>query len=617
MCGIAGFIGQSTIPEQTRVERCLAHLRKRGPDMQGLAVILPERQIKITKEWTPVAGTSAAVLLHTRLSILDLSESGRQPMKDARGNVIVFNGEIYNYLEIRNELKAYGFEFVTGTDTEVILAAYAKWGEWCVERFNGMWAFALYDATKDVLFISRDRMGVKPVYYSRPTPASFAFASDIPALHALMGQTPTICGEHLAAVFKYGVTDDATATMFKGIRELRGGHNGYLDLKSGAWSTVKYWDLPEEEDFVLSEDAALEKFTHLFEDAVRLRFRADVPIALTCSGGVDSTAMAIATVKLGKDVTLYTAHLPEDAPLDESKYARRTAEALKLRHVLVRPDEGAWKDQVTDLSQAQAMPYGSLSLYLHWSLLKEIRARGMPIVLSGQGADEVFFGYERYYASFIAAQSPNLVKIVQTFRMMREQSTRNVSNLLTFLTYFGLPHLQLLRRSHRARAALRASLLNLSTRSQSRFTTDRRALQRMELRDFNLPRLLRYDDRTAGALGMETRLPFLDYRLVEFAYRLPWQHCFNRGWTKYVVRRYIENNGIRDLAWRKGKLGFEAPTDRWLIELAADRWAQYQDSSFAKRILRDGSDFATWSPEVRWGVYNVLELASLFDWKLE
>jgi asparagine synthase (glutamine-hydrolysing) len=616
MCGIAGYIG-SSIPEQVRVENCLAQLRRRGPDMQGLAGLSTRREAVLAKEWTPALAAADFLFLHTRLSILDLSESGRQPMADPRGNVISFNGEIYNYLEIRKELAVDGHVFSTGTDTEVILAAYAKWGAKCVERFNGMWAFALYDAVRRIVFLSRDRLGVKPIYFSRPDAASLVFASEIPALYALTGAEPTICRERLGAVFKSGLTDEGADTIFKGTRELRGGENAVFDLAARTWSVSRHWSLPEEPDLEISQDEALERFTFLFEDAVRLRFRADVPIALTCSGGVDSTAVAIATAKLGKDVTMFTSHLPLDQAIDESAFARTVADALKLPLVSVRPDIGQWKDEVTELSRAQAMPYGSLSLYVHWALLKEIRARGMPIVLSGQGADEVFFGYERYYSAFLAAQLPNPMKLIREYTLMRKRSLRGTSSALAFMAYFGMPRLQLMRRSIHARSALRTNLLDVKVSAPARFTTDRRHLQRMELLDYNLPRLLRYDDRTAGALGMETRLPFLDYRLVEFAHRLPWRHTFAEGWTKFVVRKYVAQNGIPEIAWRKGKLGFEAPTDRWVQELAAERWQRYRQTEFAGRLLKEGMDISSCSPDVRWGVFNVLELAFLHKWRLD
>lgn len=616
MCGIAGFVGDS-IPERVRVENCLAQLSRRGPDMKGLAGVSARRGAVVTNEWIPALADVDVLLLHTRLSILDLSEGGRQPMVDRRGNIISFNGEIYNYLEIRKELVADGYDFSTGTDTEVILAAYAKWGARCVERFNGMWAFALYDAARRLIFLSRDRLGVKPIYYSRPNDASLAFASEIPALFALTGAEPAICSERLGAVFKSGLTDQGEETLFKGIRELRGGENALFDLVARTWSVSKHWTLPEEPDLEITPGEALERFTYLFEDAVRLRFRADVPIALTCSGGVDSTAVAIATAKLGKDVTMFTSHLPLDQAIDESGYARTVSERLMLPLVPVRPDIGQWKEEVAALSRAQAMPYGSLSLYVHWALLKAIRAQGIPIVLSGQGADEVFFGYERYHSAFLAAQFPNPVGLVREYLLMRKRSLRTRSSGLAFLAYFGMPWLQVMRRSINARVALRADLLKFQVPAPARFTTDRRHLQRMELLDYNLPRLLRYDDRTAGALGMETRLPFLDYRLVEFAHRLPWRHTFSDGWTKFIVRKYVAQNGIPEIAWRKGKLGFEAPTDRWVQELAAERWPRYRQTEFAKQMLRDGMDLASCSPDVRWGVFNVLELAFLHQWRLE
>jgi asparagine synthase (glutamine-hydrolysing) len=304
MCGIAGYFGSRGL-SQSQIQRALICLRPRGPDMEGvIGWDSLGNFVETSVDTSDEPRSVTRVLIHTRLSIFDLSVAGRQPMSDRFGNWITYNGEIYNYRELRTELESLGCHFSTGTDTEVILAAYDKWGAACVNRFNGMWAFVIYSASSRLAFCSRDRLGVKPFYYTRTDDGGFAFSSEIPSLLSLVRRPAQIDRVKLADYFVYGRTDDTKETMYSGIRELRGGHNGFLNIETMAWQEKLYWNLPEEPDQNLSEAAALDQFSGIFEDAVKLRLHADVPLALTLSGGVDSSVVAVAAAKSGLCPTL-------------------------------------------------------------------------------------------------------------------------------------------------------------------------------------------------------------------------------------------------------------------------------------------------------------------------
>jgi asparagine synthase (glutamine-hydrolysing) len=556
------------------------------------------------------------VLIHTRLSIFDLSMAGRQPMSDRNGNWITYNGEIYNYRELRTELESLGCHFRSATDTEVILAAFEKWGSSCVNRFNGMWAFVIYSHSSRLAFCSRDRLGVKPFYYTRTDDGGFSFSSEIPSLLELLQRPARIDPVKLADYFIYGRTDDTRETMYSGVRELRGGHNGFLNIDTMEWQEERYWDLPEEPDLNLSDGAALDRFSAIFEDAVKLRLHADVPLALTVSGGIDSSVVAVAAAQSGLRPTLFTSHFPAFPAIDESDYAKRVARHLDLPHILVAPDLSNLLEDAGELSRAQAVPYGSLSLYVHWAILKEIRKQSIPIVLSGQGGDEVFFGYERYYVAHWRSLFPRIPAMLAAWKGMAQRSRLGSLESILFLVYFGLPGLQWLRRRYQVSKAVSKDLLSRASSMPDRLPSGRRDLQRQELQFVNLPRLLRYDDRTAGAQGMETRLPFLDYRLVEFAHRLPWHMFFRDGWTKYLLRGYLARHGLNEIAWRTHKLGFDAPTEKWTEGLLANNWKEYGQTDFARDILKPGKNPVQWPAQVRWDVYNGCEMAWLYNWQL-
>jgi asparagine synthase (glutamine-hydrolysing) len=616
MCGIIGFVGlRDGSCRSGQFENAVNALAHRGPNAEGITAwdTLGRRHCGRGNDSEYVVG-----LGHRRLAILDLSAAGTQPMLSPQGAWIIFNGEIYNYVEIREELKKMGHRFVSTSDTEVILAAYAQWGRDCVHRFNGMWAFAIYDVARRGLFWSRDRLGVKPFYYVH-SEKSVGFASEIAALHCLLGKAPVVNPGQLAKFIVLGIGDDGEETLYNDVRELSPGHCAWLQLEAGTLDIWQFWTLPDDRDLELTDEEAVDQFAELLQDAVRIRLRSDVPLAITLSGGTDSSAVAVAASRIGATgIVTITSSFPNQPEIDETRYACEVAKRCGLESVLVEPDLGCLVEDEPRLTRHQAAPYGSLSLYVHWALIERIKALGIPVVLSGQGGDELFLGYERYYTAHCLAQFPDLFSMAKSVFQASRNSSLGLATMAMHLAYFGNRRLRRLRLLRRARNIYNPALLQALPDLLPNSDFSLRRLQRQEIAGQQLRHLLRYDDRTTAAHGMETRLPFLDYRLVEFAYRLPWSHKVRHGWTKYLIRCYLQRHVPSSVAWRKNKLGFNAPQFEWARRLVECRGERLMGSPFRRSLLRpELGRFSSLAGAHWWNVYQVLHLAELLHWEAD
>ena len=615
MCGIIGFsaLRGASLVAGHRFTECVQSLKHRGPDGSGALGIRPSGHLDES-----VIGSEGYRfgLGHTRLAILDLSARGRQPFCDESGNWLVYNGEIYNYLELKSELKRHGHIFHTETDTEVILAAYREFGLSCVEHFNGMWAFGLYDSSENRLFLSRDRLGVKPLYYIRQQ-GLFIFASEIHAALELASIEPVIVRGRLADALIYGLTDSVNQTIYRGVLQLPSGHSALLSLSDHEWRCWRYWKLPEDDDLNLKDGQALEMYGCLLEDAVRIRLRAHVPVALTLSGGIDSSAIALAVSRVQKgSIPAFTSHFPGHAEIDETTHALEVARRCGLESHLIEPDISQLLEEEPLLCRRQEMPFGSLSLYVHWAIIKQIRLNGIKVIFSGQGGDELFLGYERYFVAKVLSSLPSISAAAKDFVACGRNSKLGIRGMGAYQAYFTFDRIQRAHRQRRLLAAFRREIVSPISGRLRKVPTDRRILQQQELLGEQLAHLLRYDDRTVGAHGVETRLPFLDYRLVEFAYRLPWRLKIRDGWSKWISRSYLASHGMTSIAWRRKKLGFNAPTDEWVRQLWEKRGGDLANQELSRRFLKRNYDVDRTPPRsCIWDVYNVLELASLMNWR--
>lgn len=555
MCGIAGYI--STLGKEVPAEliqRMTDAVAHRGPDGQGI--------------WRQ----GAVALGHRRLSILDLSELGHQPMRDAEsGCVISYNGEIYNYLELRQELAKRGYQFRSNTDTEVILKAYDCWGQACVERFNGMWAFAIHDPRRNIVFCSRDRFGVKPFYYAE-TAQGFAFGSEIRQLLPLLPQVRADMGV-LVGFLDARVAEHPDCTFFSGVRKLPGGHNLVFDLTARQYAIQRHYDLCRGQEYaVLDDGQALTRFDALFDDAIRLRLRSDVQVGTCLSGGMDSSSIATRAAESYRrasqqDFSAITA-ISEDPVTDESEFARLVVEASGLKWHTVKPVYGDFRASIDAVVRAQEEPFASASVIMQYFVMREARQAGIPVLLDGQGGDETLLGYDRYFAD-------HLLHSLRTFRLkqacavvtglVRNGRPGALRALVWNLLYFHAPLLRRLA-TRGQRALLRPQWRALAAGADGEKQTDGDlfALQKREIERTNLPALLRYEDKNSMAHSIETRLPFLDYRVVELAASLPVAVKLRDGWGKYLLRKAMDVRMPATIVWRKHKFGFEAPESRWM-----------------------------------------------------
>jgi asparagine synthase (glutamine-hydrolysing) len=508
--------------------------------------------------------------------VLDLSDDGAQPMQYAdSGLVLTFNGEIYNYIEIREELRAHGYAFHTQTDSEVILAAYSCWGEDCVTRFNGMWSFAILDRRKKKLFCSRDRFGVKPFYY-RVDGKAFAFSSEIRQLLPFGDSTAA----DMDVVRTYLVTDASElddATFFKGIRRIPGGHSGVYDLTTNKFSIRRYYEIKRREEIsALGIDAAIERFGALLEDAVRLRMRSDVKVGTCLSGGMDSSTVATLASRLyrqsaGGAFAAITA-VSEQESNNEARFAEMVVKASDLDWHPVKPGYRDFTDTLDAVVRAQEEPFGSPSLTMQYFVMKTARDNGITVLLDGQGGDETLLGYEKYYAAYIAS-SFRREGIGATLAAIRASARNNSKmgsvNMAKYLVggMVAPARYAFYKQRHRHFTRHAARPPHLSAFARNCF--DSFELQKLEIESTNLPILLRYEDKNSMAHSIEARLPFLDYRLLEMSLSLPDTYKIRDGWSKWILRKTMETRMPAEIVWRKNKFGFEAPEDIWLRTHAA------------------------------------------------
>jgi asparagine synthase (glutamine-hydrolysing) len=550
MCGICGVFDRSGQPaDPALVERMADAMRHRGPDGAGRLV------------------QGSIGLGHRRLSIIDV-EGGAQPISNEDGSVqVVFNGEIYNYIEIRAELIKRGCRFVSDSDSEVILAAYSVWGEECLARFNGMWAFAIFDAQERTLFLARDRFGVKPLYYVEDA-RQFAFGSEIKQLLCLQ---PVVRANQLMVIESMLTYIDGhtSQTFFDGVMCLPQGHSLTYRLATHDYQIKRWYRLELRSELArLSAAEAAEQFRETFADAVRIRLRSDVIVGTCLSGGLDSSATSALAAAIyrkasGQRFTAVHAKSIEQAT-DESRHARTVAQHCDLDLHIVEPTLADFVATIDEVVYTQEEPFGSPSMFMGWHVFREARANNCKVMLNGQGGDEVLLGYERYFAALLHSMS--LAGFLRELRLQSRNSSLRPLDVLMYYVYFTNPTLRIQRLKRR-------SLLRASIKDTHDFEYVRRSaesfrkldeMQIFEISTLQLPHLLRYEDRNSMRHSVETRLPFLDYRVVELGVSLPPQYKIRDGWTKHVLRKAVADVLPEQIVWRRDKLGFQAPEKTWL-----------------------------------------------------
>jgi asparagine synthase (glutamine-hydrolysing) len=583
MCGILGiYPADHKTLDSARLLRADAQLRHRGPDDLGF-LLLSGDTVKLGREWDSREPVSGIAMLHRRLSILDLSETGRQPMQDADGRYfIIFNGEIYNYLELRRELESLGCSFRSRSDTEVLLTAYSRWGVAAFSRLVGMFAFAILDTQQRKLVLARDFFGIKPLYYTL-SPEGFAFASEIKALLELQWTTRRVNPERLYLYLRYGITDHGSETLFSDIHQLAPGHCLELSLDNPRDArTTRYWVLDEGCCKGISFEAAAEQLRELFLDSIRLHLRSDVTVGAALSGGIDSSSIVMAARHVqGRDFPINTfSYIAEGAGLSEERWINVVGNAAGVTAHRVRVSPQDLADDLEHLIACQEEPFGSTTIYAQYRVFQLAREAGIKVVLSGQGADELLAGYRPY----LGARLASLVRHRDwgaawrfLFQSGRLPGVTSRSTIMEAANFLMPPRLQAPLRSVVGKE-FSPSWLNSAwfrergvTPAPVSYTAEKDVLHQSLKRDFfelGLPHLLRYEDRNSMAFSIESRVPFLTPALANFVFSLPEEYLVAAdGTSKAVFRRAMKGIVPEEILQRKDKIGFATPEGQWLSAL--------------------------------------------------
>lgn len=575
MCGIAVLLRSPRVGVEA-LRRMVAAVEHRGPDDSGETLFSPVGaggwQVADAADPTWRVG-----LGHRRLAILDLSPLGHQPMGYRGRWWVVFNGEIFNYRELRAELSGLGHDFVSTSDTEVILAAYAQWGTGCFRRFRGMWGLALFDQARGEIVLSRDRLGIKPLYWWAGD-GVFAVASEIKQFTVLPS---------FSALLDHAVKTEYLMTGYE--EPGRSFFRGISPVPAGAWVRINvdhpvpsppesFWEPEAVEVSVADAADAGRLLAEKLTESVRLHLRSDVPVGCALSGGLDSSAIAVLASELrdreNGPFHSFTSAFPGDR-LDESRWADTAAAAAGATAHHVTPDPERFEEDFDRFVWIHDEPVGSLSIYASYCVARLTRMAGVPVTLNGQGGDELLSGYWQSYYMHLRG-------------LFKKRRLGELTGHLAGALWLGGNPALLGQATVMARRYLSRSRPMSLVRLRGRAETDRvpsvlKAVMAMgesvrrahEIRSLFLPRLLKWDDRNSMAFSIEGRYPFLDHELIELCLSFASHVLYKNGWTKWPLRLGLGKVLPPALVSRRTKLGFEVPQDRWLrgpLRPGLERW---------------------------------------------
>ncbi|AFU45176.1 asparagine synthase [Acidovorax sp. KKS102] len=574
MCGIAGGWWTQPAPAQIKLPQALHAMRYRGPDDQGY-------------KFYPF-NPALVGLGQVRLSIIDLSAAGHQPMHSQDGRwVIVFNGEIYNYRELRAELRTLGHSFTSDTDTEVLLAAWACWGRACLPRLAGMFAFAVLDRQSSTLTCVRDAFGIKPFFYSAKNDDGFRFASELPALLQLLPGKPALNWQRAYDYLVHGDYDSTPDTFYAGVHHLPPGHWLSVNLSTGQPSTPQRWWVPSiTERPGWTFDNAVEQVREQFLQNIRLHLRSDVPLGAALSGGIDSSAVVCAMRHVEPDLPIHTfSYIASGSGMSEEHWVDRvnTHVRAESHKVIVTPQELA--RDLDDMIRTQGEPFGSTSIYAQYRVFQLAKENGITVTLDGQGADEMLAGYIGYPGQRLRslleigqwekawvfwnewAQWPGRSRILAAKYLASDTVQGDMYALLRHI-HGRSPIPSWVRAGPLQEAQVR---LKVPRQQPESHTAGRRVMAElaMALSRRGLPGLLRHGDRNSMRFSVESRVPFLTLDMVNLLLSMPEDYLIShQGETKHVFRAALRGIVPDVVLDRRDKIGFETPEKSWILGMA-------------------------------------------------
>lgn len=567
MCGIAGFVGikKPNFDINSIIQIMTNTMVHRGPDDEG----------HCTLSYSDNFAKNYVALGHRRLEVIDLTPQGHQPMFNRAGTIgIIFNGEVYNYVELRQELESMGHSFISQSDTEVVLRSYEVWGVECFRRFNGMWALAIVDKNNKKLVLSRDRFGKKPLYYYQ-TEDAFIFASEIKALlvHPFVKKKPNYEKIFRYIAYNYRYTDIDDFSFFEHIYQIPKNSYFEIDEKLNV-RKEKYWHLdPLNMNEDISDKEAVERFRDIFIDGVKIRLRSDVPVGCMLSGGMDSTSITCVAYKiLKKNIITFSGITGEKKGIyDESQYIDSVVRETKATHHYIRPTPSDIFETVNEMLSFHDEPVCTVTWYSLFLIAKQVAQKDVTVVLNGHAGDELLAGYwdhyhYNFYDLFERGDIENLFHEIEMWKKNHGRNPEEIGKTIRFISAIKKNRkneiLKFVDYSHLFDTDV-VKKFKKDIELSSPFEGELLRRLHIELMQDGVPTVLRPEDRNTMSQSIESRSPFLDYRLVEYCYSLPNRFKIRHGLGKWILREAMKGVLPEDVRTRKDKAGFIAPADEW------------------------------------------------------
>ncbi|MDP1723431.1 MAG: asparagine synthase (glutamine-hydrolyzing) [Alphaproteobacteria bacterium] len=573
---------------------------------------------------------------HRRLAIVDVSSAGHQPMEDKIHALwITYNGEIYNYKDLRQELEGFGHQFKTNTDTEVVLKSYVQWGEECLHKFSGMFSFVIYDKKSDHIFVARDPFGIKPLYYYQKG-KFLAFASEIKQFTCLEDFERRIHKKRAYDFLKNGIFDHRDDTLFDEVKQIRGGECAFISLKdfkkTHSFKIKKWYVLPHPDSIQITLKDAIDQFREKFKKSVQTHLMSEVPIGFCLSGGLDSSSIVGMADYLKNTKELVTiSACYNDKFFDEREFIKAVVDKTNCTSHFIFPKE---EDLLTDIKKItwhQDEPFGSMSIFAQWSVFKEAHQHGLKVMLDGQGADEQLAGY--------LFMMPHYMK----WLLARHQYIDFASFALNFSMSEPAFVLRSLKRLFNKKNKSKELIINNNyfLENEKNYSTEKNALDYLNLstssdignlcsayvQSIHLPMLLHYEDRNSMAHSIEARVPFLDPKLVELSIGLGNSYKYKNGYTKVLIREAMKDILPSKVYKRKSKLGFSVPETKWIrgdlnhyirnsISKVYNKFPEFFDKSSLMYYLEGSLSGSQHFDFTLWRIASFGEWSDMFDVKL-